>query len=111
MAEHLFVQGSRPPLDHAAFVDQTAAKLGQRAAFGKDFTVNHRVQRDTESLPLFDQGLNMAGNTRVNEFIADFADVRREQFTVARKEALVPLVDDQVKIIDLHWITVPVFPE
>src|SRR5215475_1832483 len=111
MPEHRFVQRSCPPFDHAAFVHQTAAKLSEGSAFRKDFTANHRIQRDTERLSLLDQHLNMAGNTRVYEFIADFADVGRQQLTVARKEALVPLVDDQVKIIDLNRITVPVLPE
>src|SRR5262245_20970979 len=111
MPEHLFVQRSCPPFDHAAFVHQTAAKLGEGPAFWKNLTANHGVQCDTKSLPLLDQDLNMAGNTGIHEFIADFADVGRQQLTVARKEALVPLVDDQVKIIDLNRITVPVFPE
>ena len=61
--------------------------------------------------PCLINDLNMAGNARVHQFIADFADVGREQFTVARKEALMALVDDQMKIIDLHRIAVPVLPE
>src|SRR4029453_18048724 len=111
MAEHFFVQRSRPPLDHAAFVHQAAAKFGQGAALGENFAVHHLVQCNTESLTLFDQHLDMAGNARVYQLIADFADVGRQQLPVACKKALVPLVNDQVKIIDLHRIAVPVLPE
>jgi hypothetical protein len=53
----------------------------------------------------------MPRNTRVHKLIADFADVRREEFSVTRKEALVSLVDDQVKIVDLDRVTVPMLPE
>src|SRR4029077_3680866 len=102
---------SRPPRDHAALVYQTARDFRQRAALWKDFAVHHLVQCNPESLALFDQHLNMPRNTRVHKLIADFPDIRREEFSVTRKEAWVPLVDDQVKIVDLDGVTVPVLPE
>src|SRR5262245_6299776 len=53
----------------------------------------------------------MARDARVHQFIADLADVRREQVAMAREDALVALVDDQVKVVDLDRIAVPIAPE
>ncbi len=111
VAEHLFVERARPPLDHAAFVNQTAGKLGQSAAFGEHLAIDHLVNRQAEGFALLDQNLDMSGNARVDQLIADLTDIGCEQVAVARENALVALVDNQVKIVDFHRITVPVAPK
>ena len=50
-------------------------------------------------------------NARIDQLVAEFSNVRRQKVPVARKDSLVALVDDQVKVIDLDGIAVPVFPE
>ena len=111
VAEHFFVERARPPFDHAAFINQPAGKLRQGAAFGEDLTVDHLIDRDAERFALFDQDLDMARNTRVHQLIADLADVGREQVAMAREDALVALVNDQMKVVHFHGIAVPVAPE
>src|SRR5919109_5033067 len=111
MTEHFFVQRSRPPVDHAAFVNQTAGELGQATAFGVNLTVDHFVNRYPECFALLDQDLDMTGDARIHQLVTDLADVWRHQIAVAREYSLVALVNDQVKIIDFHRITVPVPPK
>src|SRR5439155_14651291 len=111
VTEHLFVERTPPPFDHAPFVNQTASELCQATAFGVHFAVDHFVDGHAERFTLVDYNLDLTGDARIHELVADLADVRGEQVAMTGEDSLVALIDDQMKIIDLHRITVPLAPE
>src|SRR3990167_3325626 len=47
----------------------------------------------------------------MNQLVADLSHVGDEELAVAGKKAQVPLVDHQVKVVDLDRVAVPVLPE
>src|SRR5690349_11018993 len=73
--------------------------------------MDHLIGGYAEGLTLFDQNLDMPRDAGIDQLVADFTDVRREQIAVAREDSLMTLVNDQVKIIHFHRIAVPVPPE
>src|ERR1051325_6763429 len=111
MAKHLFVERSRPPFDHAAFIDQAASEFGQTAAFRVNFAIDHFVHGNAEGFALLDQDLNVSGDARIDKLIANLADIWRKQIAMAREDPLVALVNDQMKVIDLDRVAIPVFPK
>ena len=111
VAEHLFIQRTCPPLDHAPFINQSSGEFRKGAALSVDLAVNHLFTADAEDLALLDQHLDVPWNGRINELVADLADIRRQQLRVAREKAHVSLVDDEMKIVDLHRVAVPVSPK
>jgi hypothetical protein len=86
VAEHLFVQRAAPPLNEAAFVNQTPGKLGQSPAFSENLAVDHLIERDAQGLALFYKNLDMAGDAGIDQLVADFFPIGREQFAMARKK-------------------------
>src|SRR5581483_3588063 len=90
---------------------ETARIFGSRAAFREDFAVDHVFAAHPEGFSLLDQYLNVSRNLRVHELVADLADIRPEQVRMATEESLVPLINNEMKIVDLDRIAVPVFPE
>ena len=97
--------------EYSALIDQAPGEFRERPTLRIDFTVHHVVTGQAEYLTLLDQYLNVPRNTRVHQLVADFPHIRSQKLGVAGKQPHVTLVDDEVKVVDLYRLTVPMLPK